>query len=67
MLYLNNGTNDNRVHWGFGHAKCSTVERKLFSISRRSHPVKFFWIASHFTCDNFLIKLCWAYKENLIS
>ena len=32
-----------RVRWGFRHGTCSTLKLKLFDISRRSHPMKFFF------------------------
>ena len=31
-----------RFRWGFGQTTCSTLKQKLFDISRRLHPVKFF-------------------------
>ena len=38
---------------GLSRRQCNTLEQKPFDISRRSHPVKFFLLTSHFTCFSY--------------
>ena len=50
-LYLKTKTINRGFRWSSRHGACSTLKLKLFDISRRSHPVKFFSITSHLTCS----------------